>query len=79
MTTEIARLLEITTTEIVQQAFEDLNFQDVSIKSLGGMVLIVTFQSKEDRLEALINPKILGWFKSLKPWNGEIKTSVAQM
>ncbi|KAG5545181.1 hypothetical protein RHGRI_017609 [Rhododendron griersonianum] len=79
MTSAIARLLEITTTEIVQQAFEDLNFQDVSVKSLGGMVLILSFQSKEDRLEALTNPKILGWFKSLKPWNGEIKTSVAQM
>ncbi|KAI8551511.1 hypothetical protein RHMOL_Rhmol06G0192600 [Rhododendron molle] len=64
MTSAIARLLEITTTEIVQQAFEDLNFQDVSVKSLGGMVLIVTFQSKEDRLEALTNPKVLGWFKS---------------
>ncbi|KAF7141750.1 hypothetical protein RHSIM_Rhsim06G0134700 [Rhododendron simsii] len=71
MTSAIARLLEITTTEIVQQAFEDLNFQDVSVKSLGGMVLIVTIQSKEDRSEALTNPKILGWFKSLKPWNGE--------
>ncbi|XP_058220218.1 uncharacterized protein LOC131330605 isoform X2 [Rhododendron vialii] len=71
MTSAVAKLKEITTMEIVQQALEDLDFQDVSAKSLGGMDLIITFQSKEDRQAALRNPKIQGWFKSFKPWNGE--------
>lgn len=70
MTSAVAKLLEITTPEIVQQAFEDLNFQSISVKSMGGLELIITFQSKEDRQAPLKNPKIQGWFKS-KPWNCE--------
>ncbi|KAI8536575.1 hypothetical protein RHMOL_Rhmol10G0268100 [Rhododendron molle] len=70
-TSLVARLKQITTTEYVLEGFSMIGFQNVVVKSMGGLDLIITFQSKEDRLAALSNSTILGWFKYIKPWNGE--------
>ncbi|KAI8531921.1 hypothetical protein RHMOL_Rhmol11G0173400 [Rhododendron molle] len=71
MTSVVAKLKQITTTEYVLEGFTKIGFHNVVVKSLGGLDLIITFQSKEDRLAALTNSTILGWFKYIKPWNGE--------
>lgn len=68
----VAKLKALTTPELVQNALRELNFNDVSVKSLGGMKIIITFQSRDDRTNALTNPIIVNWFKLIKPWNGEV-------
>ncbi|KAH7836254.1 hypothetical protein Vadar_034071 [Vaccinium darrowii] len=68
----VAILKELTTPEIVLNALRDLKFEEVSVKSLGGLKLIITFQSRVDRAGALRNPIIVNWFSSFKPWNGEV-------
>ncbi|KAH7853522.1 hypothetical protein Vadar_003541 [Vaccinium darrowii] len=67
----VAKLKVFTTPDCVQKAFIDLNFK-VRVKSLGGMNLIISFQSKEDRLAAIRNPLMTNWFSFFKPWNGEV-------
>ncbi|KAH7833255.1 hypothetical protein Vadar_004538 [Vaccinium darrowii] len=68
----VAKLKAFTTPEVVQKAFSNLKFHEVRVKSLGGMNLIVTFQSKEDRISAIQNPLMANWFSYFKPWNGEV-------
>ncbi|KAH7841221.1 hypothetical protein Vadar_027232 [Vaccinium darrowii] len=68
----VAKLKVFTDPNCVQKAFIDLNFTEVRVKSLGGMNLIITFQSKEDRLSAIQNPLMTNWFSFFKPWNGEV-------
>ncbi|KAH7865644.1 hypothetical protein Vadar_009231 [Vaccinium darrowii] len=74
----VVRLINITAAELVQKAFTDINFKDVLVKHLGGMDMIVTFQSKEDRVLALNNPAVISWFKSIKPWNGEVTETMKE-
>lgn len=71
----VARLKKITTTEHVLEGFLKTGFHNVVVKSMGGLDLIITFQSKDDRLAALSNPMVLGWFRYIKPWNGEASGS----
>ncbi|KAH7837218.1 hypothetical protein Vadar_011178 [Vaccinium darrowii] len=68
----VAKLKVFTTPDCVQKAFIDLNFKEVRVKSLGGMNLIISFQSKEDRLAAIRNSLMTNWFSFFKPWNGEV-------
>ncbi|KAH7857944.1 hypothetical protein Vadar_018185 [Vaccinium darrowii] len=68
----VVRLFNLSATELVQKAFTDLNFNDVLVRHLGGLDMIITFQSKDDRVLALNNSAVTSWFKSIKPWNGEV-------
>lgn len=56
---------------MVQKAFTVSNFNEVLVRHLGGLDMIITFQSKEDRALALNSPVVKSLFKILKPWNGE--------
>lgn len=68
----VVRLFNLSATELVRKAFTDFNFNDVLVRHLGGLDMIITFQSKEDRVLALNNSDVTSWFKSIRPWNGEV-------
>ncbi|KAH7862923.1 hypothetical protein Vadar_011144 [Vaccinium darrowii] len=68
----VAKLKALTTPELVQNALKDFKFNDVVVKSLGGLKLIITFQTRADRAAAMGNLVIVNWFNSFKPWNGEV-------
>ncbi|KAH7865885.1 hypothetical protein Vadar_012672 [Vaccinium darrowii] len=67
----IAELKAISSPEIIQDAFSKLHFEGVKVRSLGGLFMIITFQSRVDRNKALSNMVIKDWFKTFKHWNGE--------
>ncbi|KAH7847545.1 hypothetical protein Vadar_027404 [Vaccinium darrowii] len=67
----VVQLFDITSTEMVQKAFIKNKFSNVVVKFLGGLDMIITFNSKEDRKLALNNQLIKGWFKSFRPWSGQ--------
>ncbi|KAH7854712.1 hypothetical protein Vadar_017017 [Vaccinium darrowii] len=67
----IAELKAISSPEIIQDAFSKLHFEGVKVRSLGGLFMIITFQSKVERNRALSNLVFKDWFKSFKHWNGE--------
>ncbi|KAH7833795.1 hypothetical protein Vadar_009784 [Vaccinium darrowii] len=68
----VAKLKALTTPELVQNALRDFKFNDVVVKSLGGLKLIITFQTRADCATAMGNSIIVNWFNSFKPWNGEV-------
>lgn len=67
----VVMLKSPSTPELVSKALDHANFPDVSVKSLGGLSMILTFISKEIRDLALTNHTLKDWFFSFKPWNGE--------
>lgn len=60
---------------MIQKAFSDINFSNVVVRFMGGLNMIITFDSREDRISALNNQNVKGWFKSIRPWNGEVAGS----
>ncbi|KAH7850469.1 hypothetical protein Vadar_033471 [Vaccinium darrowii] len=67
----IAELKDVSTPEIIQNAFSELKFKNIQVRSMGGKFMIITFQNSEDRNKALVNQVIKGWFQSFKHWNGD--------
>lgn len=58
----IADLKEVSTPEIIQKAFADLEFKDVQVRSMGGKFTLITFQNVVDRNNALENMLSKGGF-----------------
>ncbi|KAH7861886.1 hypothetical protein Vadar_032187 [Vaccinium darrowii] len=67
----IAELKDVSTPEIISNAFSSMKFNEVKVRSMGGKFMIITFQNKDDRIRALSSNVIKGWFLSFKHWNGD--------
>ncbi|KAH7841955.1 hypothetical protein Vadar_010007 [Vaccinium darrowii] len=70
-TSAVVKLMTLSTPDLVLKAFHEFKMKEIQVRSLGGMYMIITFQSKDDRDQAMANSVIRSWFSSFEPWNGD--------
>lgn len=57
-TSVIVKLLTLSTPDLVLKAFHEFKMKEIQVRSLGGMYMIITFQSKDDKDQAMANSVI---------------------
>ncbi|KAH7833300.1 hypothetical protein Vadar_004923 [Vaccinium darrowii] len=70
-TSAVVKLRTLSTPDLVLKALHEFKMKEIQVKSLGGMYMIITFQNKDDRDQAMTNSIIRSWFSYFEPWNGD--------
>ncbi|KAH7856731.1 hypothetical protein Vadar_004862 [Vaccinium darrowii] len=67
----VVKLKYPASSECVLKALKCIHCEDVLIRSLGGLFMLLTFEDKAARDNLVANKDIKVWFDMIKPWNGE--------